>query len=205
MPVVFRSGISAPARETYPHAFRSIERCECAGRMCAKCALLFTCDVREARVVTSNDFASKQEAALVPDVPICTGPAKIAAFALMRPGYSGVKWQCAAPLPYFRALVSVRVEGAPTLAQKKELVRVCPARVFALTDLEDLVVDDTKRCTVCNECRRAAHDFDTPDLVRLEVDMDRRDVVVECAGQLTPDAVWDEIQRAFGKRDDLLY
>ncbi len=192
IPVVSYGGAFAP-RYAFP------DECGCRGTRCPTCAVLFRLHKTGPCFVSSDDFESSDPAVrLYPKVLFAhlkeNETLKIEACAIM--GRRETKWQCSAPPPFFTNPVSVVVNPKReiTLAQKRDLVAACPARVFVLDEIEDLRVDPAKKCIGCEECVRKGLDYreavTDPWLVGIEYDTTTFQFKVESAGQLLPSTIW---------------
>lgn len=203
VPVVYNYGTYVPSDPIL--GFRHIEDCTCMGQRCPTCAIMFTCEVNEDRIVYSHDFKSTQQAELMPNIVLCRGPVVAIAFAVL--GSNDVKHQCSAPLPYWTHPVHVFLNPdiKMSTSQKQELIKCCPSKVFEMRDMEDVVVNPTRICIGCDECVKKGIDFfrgeeeenESTNLVKIEYENETFDFVVESAGQLRPDTIWLYIQKYF--------
>lgn len=201
VPVIVRDG-DVPQYMPY-------DRCPCRGARCKECSVRFTLYVTKPGRVYSHDFESSDPSVkLMRDVPITDverpgRTLKIEAYTKQgevdkEAKVVDVKWQCAAPPPFYTHPVRVTLlpDRKLTRAQKLDLVACCPAKVFEM-DIEEVRVNPNAKCTGCKECVRKAEDFRDseadPPLVNIEYDRTVFKFVVETTGQLSAETVKREI------------
>jgi len=74
--------------------------------------------------------------------------------------------------------------------QKQEWVNSCPTKVYRYDEETRRVdIEDSIKCTFCNECKKKADDFGKPDLVSISTKADRFIFTVETTGALRPEDV----------------
>lgn len=199
IPVIYNEGTKLPTHEGFVYH----EKCSCKKKKCAKCTVLFLCDVTEERLVTSDDFYAKFQpmAKLMPGIPITMGPLKLEAFAHLGTEIMHSKPDRAPDEPdpglcYIAAIIDFRfpihvsmLDTPLTPPQRRTLVESCPRNVFV--EIEDTVrVDSTKVCSGCEECIRATRDFGYKQKrIEITYEEDTYIVRVECIGQLTESCI----------------
>jgi len=170
-----------------PEKINMREECECGGKGCPKCEVVFAVEKTGPATVYSGDMKSSNPEVkpTSPDFPIVellNGQSiKFEAVAHLGTGNSHAKWQAAiASYQYYPEIV-VDYKKCDEKALKK-CVSACPKNILKL-ESGKLVLTDPEKCDLCMKCTEVC------DCVKFKEDTDKFIFRVESASGLKPEQI----------------
>lgn len=185
------------------------EECDCKSELgCSKCRASFTLEAEaavEPVMVYSSDL--KPETDITPvsgNIPIVKlGPSqrlRLELYARLGRGIEHAKWQPVSACAY-KYLPKVTL-NPDNLANPEEVIRVCPAHVYAHDPESKIVVRDELACTLCMDCVEKAVPVDSKKSFPVKIEGDETAFLfyVESTGALPPRRIVSEAAKVLDKK-----
>jgi DNA-directed RNA polymerase subunit D len=189
------------------------EECDCKSELgCSKCRASFTLEAEaevEPVMVYSSDL--KPETDITPvsgNIPIVKlGPSqrlRLELYARLGRGIEHAKWQPVSACAY-KYLPKV-ILNADNLANPEEVIRVCPAHVYAQDQESKIVIRDELACTLCMDCVEKAVPVDSKKSLPVKIEGDETSFLfyVESTGALPARRIVSEAAKVLDKKASFL-
>lgn len=176
--------VKASAEDLEQFNFR--DACDCRGRGCANCTLMFSLEAEVPGMVYSHNFRSEdQKITFVEGIPILKlgkgQRVKLEAEAVLGRGRDHAKWQPAVVGYKYYPVIEVD----ESCSACGDCVEACPRKLLHIEDGK-VKVGDVKECTICKACVDACEE----EAITAEGDPTRFIFNLESQGSLEPEDIF---------------